>query len=132
MTATMFESLLAGLPAFFTIGAGGGAGFFGIKWFIEWLGGRVDKREESIERRAAGVDRAQAALNDRLEKRVCLLEKRLDRTEDELAECSRKHAESEAEVARLRAQIMGMGDARQVAQSIVAADRISDREGNRQ
>lgn len=127
MSESMFDSLLAGLPAFFTIGAGGGVGFFGVRWFIEWLGGRYDKREASIERRAESVDKATQALISRLETRVCQLEKRLDRAEGELADCNRKHAESEAEIARLKAQGQGMGDARQMAQVIVAADRVADR-----
>jgi hypothetical protein len=44
-----------------------------------------------------------------------------------LAECKRMHAESEADRMRLRAMLQGYGDARQVAQLKVAADKIAEK-----
>lgn len=80
------------------VGVSGGAGFFALKWLVEYFGGRMDKR-------AAALDAGTQRLMERLEARVDELTKRVTTVEKELAECQSKHAESEAKAARLEALI---------------------------
>lgn len=117
------------------IGAGGGAGFFAIKWLVEFMWGRVDKKEAAVERGFARLDEGTQKLIDRMEKQINALiegdkikEKRISDIEKELAECRKRDAESKAEVARLKALMQGYGDARDHAQVIIASERLQDRE----
>lgn len=80
------------------VGVSGGAGFFALKWLVEYFGGRMDKR-------AAALDAGTQRLMERLEARVDELTKRVTTVEKELADCQSKHAESEAKAARLEALI---------------------------
>ena len=41
-------ALAESIGAFAAMGVGGGGGFFAVKWFVEWLSGRMDKREARI------------------------------------------------------------------------------------
>ncbi len=105
--------------AFVVMGGGAGGGFLAVKWLIEWVAGRLDKREARID---AGTDK----LIQALERQVEALSKRLEAVENSLADCQRKHAESEATVLRLQAIIDGKGEIAQRAQAIVAADRLAE------
>lgn len=80
------------------VSVSGGAGFFALKWLVEYFGGRMDKR-------AAALDAGTQRLMERLEARVDELTKRVTTVEKELADCQTKHAESEAKAARLEALI---------------------------
>lgn len=104
---------LSNVPAWASFGVGAGGGFVAFKFFLEWIAGRMDKRSDAID---AGTQR----LIDGLEKRLTAVTERLDLVEKELADCKRRHAESEAEVLRLKAIMQGQGDARQHAQLIVS------------
>lgn len=104
--------------AFVVMGGGAGGGFLAVKWLIEWVAGRLDKREARID---AGTDK----LIQALERQVDALSKRLEAVESSLADCQLKHAESEATVLRLQAIIDGKGEIAQRAQAIVAADRLA-------
>ncbi len=104
--------------AFVVMGGGAGGGFLAVKWLIEWVAGRLDKREARID---AGTDK----LIQALERQVGALSKRLEAVENSLADCQRKHAESEATVLRLQAILDGKGEIAQRAQAIVAADRLA-------
>lgn len=99
-----------------TAGVGSGVGFLFVKWFVEWVSGRVDKRRDDLD---AGNSRLLAAL----EKRVAALTERLEKVEDDLIECKRMHSQSEAERMRLAALLQGYGDARNVEQIDRAARR---------
>lgn len=99
------------------LGAGGGGGFFMVKWLFEYFAGRHDAREQRID---GGTDK----LIERLERRVEALTARLDKVESDLSDCKRKHAESDAEVLRLKAIIDGKGEIAQRAAQVVAADRV--------
>jgi len=112
----ILPDLLASLPAWFGVGAGSGAGFFTLKWLIEWIGGRMDRRADAL-------DKGTQRLIEGLESRLNAVTARLDKVEQELAECTKKHAESEAKSLRLEAMLQGAGDARQHAQLIIAADK---------
>lgn len=112
--------------AFVVMGGGAGGGFLAVKWLIEWVAGRLDKREARID---AGTDK----LIEGLERQVAAqaaqidaLTRRIDGFQTQLDECRRKHAESDAEVMRLKAIIDGKGEIAQRAQAIVAADRLAE------
>lgn len=104
-----------------SFGAGAGAGFVMLKWFLDWLGGRMDKRADAYER-------ATQRLMEGLERRVEGLTNRLERVESELAECQRKHAISDAEVMRLKALLQGYGDARQKVAVEDASEKVRARQ----
>ena len=103
-------------------GVGAGGGFFIIKWLFEYVGGRMDKR-------AAALDQGTQLLIEGLEKRLDTVTERLDRVERDLADCRYKHAESEAEVLRLKAMMQGAGDAREHAALIIAAEKQAGKDG---
>lgn len=110
--------------------AGGSAGgslglvFVAVRWTANFIAGRLDKKE-------AALDAGTQQLIEHLRQQVTILvgdcrELREWRAEAEkdLRECERRHAESEAEVMRLKATMQGYGDARQLAQIKAAADKI--------
>lgn len=99
------------------LGGGAGGGFFIVKWFVEMIAGRLDKREARLD---AGADKLIGAL----EKRIETLTVRLDAVEHLLADCQRMHSKSEAEVLRLTALVEAQGEIRQRAAAVVAADRL--------
>lgn len=123
---TVTELLQSGL-GWVGIGAGGGASFFTLKWFIDWLGGRVDKREATLDAGVQRLDLATQRLIENLQKRLDDVTDRMSIVEHELAECRSQHSEARAEVMQLRAMVQGFGDARQQAANIVAAERGIDR-----
>jgi hypothetical protein len=104
----------------FGIGAGAGGGFMAVRWFLEWVSGRVDKR-------TAHLDAATVRLIQALEERLESVMLRLDKTEKDLTECKKLHSESEARVMHLEAVFKGLGDARQHAALIVAAEKAKDK-----
>jgi hypothetical protein len=99
------------------LGGSAGGGFFIVKWFVEWIAGRLDKREARLD---AGADK----LIDALEKRIETLTSRLDAVEHMLADCQRMHSKSEAEVLRLTALVEAQGEIRQRAAGVIALDRL--------
>ncbi|HKY82607.1 MAG TPA: hypothetical protein VJM09_14165 [Sphingobium sp.] len=102
------------------LGGSAGGGFFIVKWFVEWIAGRLDKREARLD---AGADKLIGAL----EKRIETLTSRLDAVEHMLADCQRMHSKSEAEVLRLTALVEAQGEIRQQAQRVIAADRMDQK-----
>jgi predicted nucleic acid-binding Zn-ribbon protein len=120
MTAGMGEMLAGGT----SIGIGMGGGFFIVRWIAVFLTGRLDKREAHID---AGTQR----LIDGLERRLDIESKRYDALEEEmqgvrrdLELCKQEHIETKAELVRLQATAQGLGDARQHAALIVAAEKV--------
>lgn len=109
-----FVEQLGGVAA---LGGSAGGGFFIVKWFVEWIAGRLDKREARLD---AGADKLIGAL----EKRIETLTSRLDAVEHMLADCQRMHSKSEAEVLRLTALVEAQGEIRQRAAGVVALDRL--------
>lgn len=108
---------LGGLAA---LGGSAAGGFAIVKWFMEWIAGRLDKREARID---AGTDRLIKAMSEQVDK----LTTRLETVEESLAECKRLHAKSEAEVLRLTALVEAHGEIRQQAARVVAADRLDQK-----
>lgn len=115
------------LAAGFSAGGGAALTVYFIKILLEWLGGRVDKREASLESGVARLDAATQKLIENMQKRLDDVTSRLGAVEHELAECRTQHAEARAEVMQLRATVQGLGDAKQQAANIVAAERTMDR-----
>lgn len=113
--------LLELLPTWFAVGAGGGGGFMAVKWLLEWISGRLDKRE-------AAIDAATQNLIKGLETRLNSTEARLKEVEESLRSCQRQHAESEARVLKLEALLQGQGEIKQLASAMVAADALARRE----
>lgn len=99
------------------VGASGGAGFFTMRWLLEWFSSRWDKRTGLID---VGTEKLIKHLEEQYE-RVLV---RLSRVEDDLEECKRLHMEEKEEVSRLRGLFQGLGDARQVAALIVAQEKV--------
>lgn len=123
------ETAIALATTTFGLGAGGGIGFFFVKWLFEYLGGRMDKRADRLD---AGTDKLIGLLQDQvasLIERGARLEARLEKVEGDLAECKARHAESDAEVMRLKAIMQGRGELRERAATIVAAEKLVERRG---
>lgn len=132
------DSLTSQLPAIVATGAGGGVGigvgFYMLTWLFNWLGGRLDKREASVEVGRAQVDAAVQTLIAHLQQQITALTEtnarlatRVDAVEAELEHCRHERAADQEELARLRGAVMGLGDARQQAATIVASERVVDR-----
>ena len=101
-------------------GAGGGVGFFAMKWFFEFVGGRLDRRTDALDE---GTQRLIKGLQDRLES----VEARLGRAEEDLRECREQHAVARAEQLRLEAVLQGKGEIADRAQAYIAAERFGAR-----
>ncbi len=121
------DGILTALPNWIAGGGAAGGGYFIVLKFFEWVGGRVDKREAAVEASAVRLDTAMHKLLKNLEDRMQALTERLDTVEHELTECRAQHAQCEAELHRLKGIVQGLGDAKQQAQNIIAAERIADR-----
>ncbi|WP_153039433.1 hypothetical protein [Sphingobium yanoikuyae] len=119
----MASEYLEQIGAVATLGASGGGGFFAVKWFAEWIAGRLDKREQRL-------DDSAAKLIAGLEQRIETLTARLDTVERLLADCQKQHAKAEAEVMKLTAIVESKGIINQKAQAIVAADRLAQAQGD--
>lgn len=124
MTDVGFWDFALGAPL---VGAGFSFGFVVVRWAANFIAGRIDRSQERL-------DEGTQQLIKHLREQVTILvgdcrELREWRTQAEgaLRECERRHAESEAEVMRLKAAMQGYGNARQVAQLQVAADKALER-----
>lgn len=129
--------LPASADAFIWFGTGGlgvGAGIIiarqigrGISWLLVFFTGRSDRKEAVVD---AGMNLLLASLKEEVARlNADCSELRVWRMEDRmlLRDCERKHAESEAEVMKLKAMMQGYGDARQTAQLMMAADKSKDK-----
>jgi hypothetical protein len=104
------------------MGSGVGFGFFAVRWLAGFVADRYDKREEQL-------DAATHDIIDQLRSEVKRLAERLGAVEEELLECKKLHAEADDERRRLNAAMMGLGDAKQTAQLIIAADHAQAKNG---
>lgn len=121
------DSLLSLAASGAGIGGGATIAFLFIRWVVEYLGGRMEKRADRL-------DAGTATLIGQLQGQVAALlerekhrEQRLRNVEDELTECKRRHAESDAELMRLKAIQQGRGEMRDRAQVIVSAEAFEAR-----
>lgn len=104
------------LPGWLGAGAAAGGSFGVIKWVLEFVAGRIDKR-------TAALDADTRFVIDNLKSEVTRLSQRVDAVEEDLVECTRKHAAAEARALHLEAILQGLGDARQTAALIVASEK---------
>lgn len=111
-----------------SMGVGLGTTFLFIRWLASFVAGRVDARE-------AQVDAGMRELLEGLKEQVTVLgaeckelRQRVAATENDLLDCKRRHAESEAEVMRLKALIQARGEIRDRAQVVIAADKLSQQQ----
>jgi septal ring factor EnvC (AmiA/AmiB activator) len=88
----------------------------GIAWLATFITGRQDKRQ-------AQLDALTQELIETLRTEIRDVREELREVKTSLRECERKHAESEAKVLKLEATLAGLGDARQHAALIVAAEK---------
>lgn len=99
----MIESKLAGL-GFQAAGAGGGFALVILlgRWLLNWMTGRVERREGRLDQQQERIDREWQAIREELEGRITSLEERVHRAEGDLADerrrCDDKLAKYEAEV----------------------------------
>lgn len=114
---------LQGAAAWFSGGAGVGAGIYLFRWLFDWIGLRVDRREAVLADGHARIDKATQDLIGHLQARLETMNARITDLERELDDCRKRDAEKDARIARLEAQALGFGDARQHAQLIVSQER---------
>lgn len=121
------ETIAQTTGAWTAAGVGAGGGFMLIRWLLDFIGARADKREAAQVASAERLETSTYKLIDNLESRLNSLTMRLDNVESELVQCRAQHAQCEAELSRLRAVVQGLGDAKQKAAVIVAGERVTDR-----
>jgi len=105
-------------------GVGGlsfGLSFLFVRWLADFIAGRVDRKE-------ARVDAGMRELLDDLRQEIDRLKEECVAMRAALAECERKHAESEARVLGLEAEMQGYGNVRNEVQRRVAAERLADKD----
>lgn len=107
-----------------TAGGSFGLVFVAVRWTANFIAGRMDKKE-------AQIDAGTQHLIEHLREQVTILvgdcrelREWRGKAEDALRECERRHAESEAEVMRLKAMMQGYGDARQLVQIEQSAGKV--------
>lgn len=98
----------------------------GISWLFTFFTGRLDRKEAHLDESVRSLIEGLKAEIMRLTGECRDLRGLVERHGKELAECRRKHAESEAEVMQLKAMMQGYGDAREKAQLIMAAEKRKD------
>lgn len=101
----------------------------GVRWIIEYFTGRIDRREASVEEADKELDRRKDSLIDKMEGQLTSLLNRVTVAEAALAECIRKHAESDAKVLHLEALLLAKGEIKQQAALIIAADKLEAKSG---
>lgn len=108
-------------------------------WWVRGLADRMRARNESI----TVESKASQAQFDRLEREISRLTRtvevqgetiekcnhRIDKLERDLIECERKHAEAETVIFTLRQANNIIGEGRQLAATIVAAERLAKEDG---
>lgn len=104
-------------------GVGIAVGLQFVKWLLTFLTGRMDRQQEHLDESMRGLIDGLRAEIDRMKLDAVQDRKEIAECRADLRRCERKHADSEATVARLEALMQGMGDARQHAQLIIAEDK---------
>jgi septal ring factor EnvC (AmiA/AmiB activator) len=74
---------LATIAPWAVTGISGGVGFLAVKWFVEWLSGRMDRRRDEL-------DEGMMSLLTALQKQVADQDVRIERIEKENAELRRR------------------------------------------
>lgn len=110
-----------------------GGVFLFVRWAANFIAGRVDKGTQLV---IDGLKhQIEILLQSEKDLRAELAEGRDEfrgyrrETDERLAECMRKHAEAEADALRFRAMMQGWGDAKNVAQLMLAAEKFREDDG---
>ena len=121
MTADVLTQAVEALP---TIVAGGfsiGGGFVFALKFLEFLGGRVDKREAAVSAAMSQVDEGTKTLIQHLQSQLSWFAEELGEVRQLLVECQERDHKSQARIAQLEGLMQGLGDAKQHGQLIASA-----------
>jgi hypothetical protein len=105
--------------------AAGGAGFGGgavavmflVRWFITFMAGRADMKEDRLIAQAADLDRGWKAYRETLETRLEALETEVTRCHDEKRDLERR-------IAKMEGFATGRGEAVQLGQVSQSMDSI--------
>lgn len=117
------ESLLtAGSQA-----AGTGVGIIVGMALLRLLFGRLEKKEAHLDAATRGLFEGIKDQVGLLKQDCTDLRREVAQLKEQLAECERKHAISEARVMQLEAVNLGRGQLREQAAAIVAAERLIDK-----
>lgn len=119
-----------------TAGVGLGLALAFVRWLAVFIAGRQDQKEAHLDagtaRLIAGLERRIAEMTEReglrerhLAEREAAWDRWREEVEQELADCRRRDAEKDGEIMRLRAILQGYGDAKQLAQLQIAADKVN-------
>lgn len=107
--------------------AAGGGGFAAVllfvRWLLDWLTGRHDRREDALERK-------DTALDERWAKYTKKIEERCDKLEAEVEECHQHKHDLEIRIARLEGFDHGLGDRRQDEQIEVSRRHVFGDKGD--
>lgn len=87
------------------IGAGGGVAFFAFKWLVEWISGRMDKKQERLDRIQDDIITGLLKDVERLKAEGGEMRCEIKALREQLNECETRHVEAERKVARLEATI---------------------------
>lgn len=136
MTSDFITIIPNWLPGWLGAGFAAGGGFGVVKWVVEFIAGRIDKRAAALDADTRFVienlrgELARMALRqEQSDQRLATAEGEIQALRTELVECNGKHAAADAEVARLKAMMQGYGDARDKVQAEHAAEVIALRNG---
>jgi chromosome segregation ATPase len=110
------------------VGSGLGFGFFMVRWLATFVAGRLDRKEEHIDTVTRSLIEGLKEEITRLSGECRELRAAVAEHGRELQECRKKHAESEAEVMKLKTMIQTRGEMRDRAQTIIAAEKRKDKE----
>lgn len=101
-------------------GTGAAGGWVVINKFVDFISGRLGRREDQVVAAQARIDTATHELILALQRQVDAQATQITAINTELEECRANHAHAQEEIARLRGLVHGLGDARQSAQRIVS------------
>ena len=124
----MNETLAVALQ-YFAGGGGFGASLIFFRWLANFIAGRVDKRDERLDKNTHElIEMLRQQVSDLLARETITL-KRLDAAEEELAKCKELHANERAERLRFERLLQAQGDVANQVQTIVAAERVEAKKG---
>lgn len=118
----MIPNVMSQLPAFIALGAGGGGGFYGLKWLIQWVTGRLDRRQQNLDSQQDALNSGWAEYRHTLEETVKGHAARIGVLEGQVRECREREIEWMALAKRLEAILQGLGEGHQDVQRRTSAE----------
>jgi hypothetical protein len=113
-------------------GAGGGAiaSMFLLRWFITFMAGRADSKENRLMAQAAELDTRWKEYRETLEKDMAAVRSDLAAVRDEVERCHSDKRDLEARLSRMEGFATGRGEAVQIGQIDQSAERIRNDKGH--